>query len=396
MTPITSYNAQKHTLHCIMSKHPFKEPILRIYDTLDKTWYIEYYAWDQTKEKLVRKRFSLNHPTKKERLQVGKEEAKNILELLQGGAVVNPKASSKIEFSKNSSLLQNLENCLQFTKKTLAKSSYDARRTHISRLLAYVKLNKLSEIRLSDFSHQHARAFVDDLSITTNISNRTRNNNKNELSTVFGFFLKRKLITENPFLEIENLPAPSRQHSAFSKIQLASFLDKSISDPQLQLFVQFIYYAFIRPRKELRLLKVKHILENTILINATDAKEDKAQHIMIPQPLEALIIKFNIRDCPAEYYVFGKNGYPGEEPTYYHQMYRRHKKILELLELQHQYIDLYSWKHTGVIALWKATQNIELIRKQCRHSDIQSTTVYLRDLGLFTDYEEINKFPPLI
>jgi integrase len=76
-------------------------------------------------------------------------------------------------------------------------------------------------------------------------------------------------------------------------------------------------------------------------------------------------------------------------------MYNKHRRILKLCEFENKKIDMYSWKHTGVIALFQATQNIELIRQQCRHSDISTTQKYLRDLGLFIDYEQINKFPAI-
>ncbi|MBD2704777.1 hypothetical protein IC229_29355 [Spirosoma sp. BT702] len=57
--------------------------------------------------------------------------------------------------------------------------------------------------------------------------------------------------------------------------------------------------------------------------------------------------------------------------------------------------DLYGWKHTGVIALYMATKDMKLIQQQCGHSTITQTDEYLRDLGLFLDYDILDTFPPL-
>jgi integrase len=116
---------------------------------------------------------------------------------------------------------------------------------------------------------------------------------------------------------------------------------------------------------------------------------------MIPGPLNELLNKMKIRDYPANYYVFGSDREPGIKPTHKNQLYRRHRAILEKIGLWGKNIDMYSWKHTGVIALWNATQNMQLLKQQCRHKDLTSTIKYLRDLGLFTDYEQINQFPEI-
>lgn len=55
--------------------------------------------------------------------------------------------------------------------------------------------------------------------------------------------------------------------------------------------------------------------------------------------------------------------------------------------------DMYSWKHTGVIALWAATQNIRLIQQQCRHSTAVQTETYLQDLGIIVRHTQIQDFP---
>jgi hypothetical protein len=49
----------------------------------------------------------------------------------------------------------------------------------------------------------------------------------------------------------------------------------------------------------------------------------------------------------------------------------------------------------GVIALYKATKDLMLVKEQCGHSDISQTVQYLRDLGVFHYSNEINRFPEI-
>jgi integrase len=62
-------------------------------------------------------------------------------------------------------------------------------------------------------------------------------------------------------------------------------------------------------------------------------------------------------------------------------------------QMTDQQYDLYGFKHTGVIALYLATRDIKLIQAQCRHKDISTTDIYLRDLGLFLDQDALDIFP---
>ena len=42
----------------------------------------------------------------------------------------------------------------------------------------------------------------------------------------------------------------------------------------------------------------------------------------------------------------------------------------------------YAWKHSGVCALYNATKDPYIVMSQARHSDIKTTMIYLRSLGL--------------
>jgi integrase len=52
---------------------------------------------------------------------------------------------------------------------------------------------------------------------------------------------------------------------------------------------------------------------------------------------------------------------------------------------------LYSFKHTGVIAAYKAGIDLYSISRQCRHASLNQTMVYMRQLGIEPNVEFTSK-----
>ncbi|MHA8104828.1 tyrosine-type recombinase/integrase [Aquirufa nivalisilvae] len=386
--------------------YPYKLCVIRDYDkSLDKTWHVEYYVWEINEKKLYRRRVTLNQKRAKDRYAYAKEVIDQIDPLLKMG-----KAYDKYAAVETSTLSENLNinsiNCfstikeatrnyLAFHKTILSPRTLQSYTSDVKRLTNYLNKNSLEKVSLEKFTDVQAMRFLDDLVYVNKISNRSRNNTKGTISTIFNFYKKRKVITQNPFEGIEKLPHLSTRHAAYTKTQIADFKKECIyrGEHQLLLFVQFIYFAFLRPRFELRLLKIEDIKEKTIRVPAENAKNNATEHVMIPSALEKIIQEAKLRDYPESYFVFGDDGLPGPIALGKEHFYNKHKAILKRINLDGHNFDTYSWKHSGAIALFQATQNIELLRQQCRHSDLATTQKYLRDLGLFIDYDQINKFP---
>lgn len=385
------------------SPHPYKLCKLRNSNgDLSKPWYVEYYVFDVLAEDLKRKRVVLNHKTAKERYDFAKETIKEIDKLLKAGGVLNkskvPTNKKDITEVKPATLLTDaIEFFINFKRSIVQPNTLSNYNTDLNRFKIFLKKKNIESIKLKEFSAMKALNFFDYLITETTLSNRSRNNTTDTLSTLFAFYLERKIIAENPFENINDLPAPAKKHAAFTKKMAKDMMKeaKSTTYGQLYLFLSFIYYTFLRPTKEVRLLKVADIKTNTLRINSTNAKDDETEHVMIPPPLRKIIDEYEITKYPDNYYVFSNDCVPGPKPVHKKYFYYRHRIILEKMGLLDDEYDVYGWKHTGVIALWEATQNMELIRQQCRHEDIGTTQKYLRDLGQFVDYDQINKFPEL-
>ena len=376
--------------------HPFK--LCRIADSngdLSKPWYVEYYVWDETNEKLTRKRYVLAQKTAKERYAKGKENSIKIDSWLKNGDLINRKPKPKnAPITKSSTILEAIETFLAFTEKTNQKRTYECYSSDLKNFKQFIESNNLKDLQIEQFDEVYAHQYLDSLSLDGK-SNSRRNNLKGTIGTLFNYYKTRKIINVNPFSEIKNLNTVVQKHAAYSKKEIKLIKDECLkTDTQLWLFISFIYYTAIRPGEELRRLKINDIKEKTILIDGNNAKNNKSQHITIPAPLQKIINEHKLRVFPKDHYVFS-NGGPGERLLGKHLFYDRHVLILKKLGLSGKNFDLYAWKHTGCIALFQATQNIELIRNHCRHSDIATTQKYLRDLGLFTDYTLTDKFPEI-
>jgi integrase len=171
---------------------------------------------------------------------------------------------------------------------------------------------------------------------------------------------------------------PARYFQSHQATRLMKYMAKR--EPELALFCQFIYFTFIRPG-ELRLLKVGDILfdEKEIRVPGRVSKNRKTEHVVIPDAF-APCLEYLYDRGPGEY-LFPSTTRPGE-PYSKAVMYRRHEKVLSALNFGKGF-SLYSWKHTGAVALVKqGNVNVKELQLQLRHSSLEQTDRYLRQMGV--------------
>jgi hypothetical protein len=198
----------------------------------------------------------------------------------------------------------------------------------------------------------------------------------------------------NPAARIESLPLEtSEMHMPFSNEQQLRIKETLISkgNQQLLLFIKFLYYLFLRPGFELRLLRVRDIKQHTVFVPAADrAKNNKGEHVVIPAALEEIIGEFRLRRYNKEYFVFSALGVPGPELAGINYFYKRHRKLLDELALTDEQYTLYGYKHTGAINLYEATKDLLAVQRHCRHSSSSQIDAYLRKYGVIVDTQVLN------
>ena len=205
---------------------------------------------------------------------------------------------------------------------------------------------------------------------------------------------RNKEVKKNPWIGItKKKEVGTTRNIAFNRMeveQLKSLI--STVDSELWVFIQFMYYLFMRPN-EIRQLQVYNIQisRGLVFIDALKAKNKKDAYVTIP-PVFLPTLKEVIKGKRSMEFIF--TGNQAGKPISKNIMYERHKIYLERLDIRSGH-SLYPWKHTGVIMAYTAGVDIKSLQRQLRHHSLEETDTYLRNLGLVQNTDILNKFPQI-
>jgi integrase len=219
------------------------------------------------------------------------------------------------------------------------------------------------------------------------------------LRALFNFARQQKAITVNPVYDIplcrrvnDMAPRP------IAEFDIQKFKDEiSIKNPQLWLAISFEYYCFLRPGKELRLLKIGDIdfARGIIDVDRFRAKTNMERFPTIPLVfLHELRDVYKLHTYPKQFYVFGKNYEPSDKCIGKNNLRYRFNDVREKIGMPYSY-KFYSWKHTGNGRASDAGISLSALQEQNGHSSIKTTEIYLRHKIGKVDNEIRNNFPGL-
>lgn len=384
---------------------------------MSKRWYIIFYAWNAATERLERKRVLADElaaiPTAERRAAVAKNVIKEINQYLKNDYHLAAHATpTLVEVSfKGYSILQALRFAVNHKREvegikpeSLAKYS-----EVVSTVKEFLKFKNLpDDYALKNLNDAFVNGYFQYIKIERGNSNKTHNDKKAVLQALVNVLINQspKLFGGiNPFGRVKPLQTQSTKHAAFTDDQLRSLIHLAERKEwhQIGLFIRYMYYSLARV-KELACLKVGHndIARRRILFTADNAKTGIEDYVGMSDRLAEIITESGILKFPQDHFVFsnGPDGYhgPGQTKVGKNYFYKRISELIE--ELGFYRINdnhtPYSIKHTGAIALYLATRNIKVVQQQCRHKNLETTIKYLRDLGVFTDFDELNKLKGVI
>lgn len=333
-----------------------KPPVLNDHGgDLSKRWYIDHYTTGKREREWIAARPSETRP----------ERAKELLSFYEKQGVG---VSSDIQ-ARLFSIIDKEESLRKRTKDTYKSS--------VRLLQSFFKKRTLKSLNENDAPKfvQWLKGQYSDTSVKNNLSH-----------------LKRvlKLAGNNIFenYHISYNVEESEFNRAFTDYE-RSVLEEAMKKEnwQLWLFSRFIFYGFIRPAELIR-LKVSDIdlKTRTIKVTAANAKTKRTAAIPIIKPLYDLIISEGLTQKPGNYYLFGKGMKPNPDPCYKNEPTNEFNRICKSTGLyEERKTVLYAWKHTGNIQAFLAGMDIKTIQLINRHKSIQTTEIYLRNLGLFLD-----------
>lgn len=217
----------------------------------------------------------------------------------------------------------------------------------------------------------------------------TYNNYRQWLNKVFTDVGREGLLVN--VHNLKNQKTPARYFQAHQIDRLRKVIQ--VQDPELWLYVQFVYYCFLRPSRELPKLQAGDILmeEREILVPGHKSKNKKSQYVAIPDVFfEQLTFVYDLG--PAEYLFPSR--YDKSKPIGRNTMNSRHRQFLQQLKFGVGY-SLYSWKHTGAVMAIKAGIGVKELQLQLRHHSLDETDKYLRQMGV-RDIQNIrHRFPDI-
>jgi integrase len=364
-----------------------------------KRWCITFYVWHTEKNALVRKQLwiSLKFKTKAQKVAEADRKIKQINSLLAKGYHVGkttPAPAQQMPKPENWTVIQAIDWVRERKEPSIRKRSQQSFQLFRTELQRWLELNGMAKLPLFLLRSDHLDQYLHWIRIERKVGNTTYNNYLEFIRITFNYLVKQGKIDRSPAASLQRLKQEEPTNVAFPEDVKLKLLEKYQSDsPELAIFAKYIYYSFIRP-KELRMLRVSNVLDKTIFIPGSIAKNRKSEHVLISPALERLIGSLGVRQAPAHWYLIGHDGRPSERSVSTNFFTMRHLSIRQALGLPDVYT-LYCWKHTGVTDTYRQTLDIEFVSRQCRHSSLDMTKKYLRGLGLLRDYPLQAQLPDL-
>lgn len=291
----------------------------------------------------------------------------------------------------------HLSGFLDDEKLRISPKTFESYQSKTRKFSQWLEANGVKDI--SQITNATIKQFFIYLAREKNLSRPTIEKYQQNLTTLFNYLMKRKLVPENPVhdlprtgLIVDYAPKPIKNQDIL--VLKEAILDE---DPQLWLACLFQFYCFIRPGTELRLLKIFHVdLEAAkITVTNTLAKNRRAEVVQIPDPfLEIIINEYHLQDYPADLYVFGRDGRPGPDPLGKNTLRVRFNHYRDKLGLSKEY-KFYSWKHTGATAAVDAGIPERHLMDQLRHKSFETTDHYFRRHKGYRSPDIQVKFPKI-
>jgi len=263
----------------------------------------------------------------------------------------------------------------------------------------YSKLKHLVEafpdVLLTDITTNDIQQYIAGKIKSDQWTPNTVNAARRYFTTFFNWCIQQQYITDNPVTKVESKrirsehEAPDR-HIPFTEEdakKLIEYLDEH--DPHTAFFCKFIYSTCLRPVEICRLrLKDIDLTKRVIVIpySATKATKKKEKEVIhIDNLLYPLLQSLKLNQYPKTHCITSKSAIVGPEAINPKRPYDRVVSALKKLNLEGKGYTLYSFKHYSNIKCFRNGWELDELVKRNRHTDIEQTLRYLKDITRFID-----------
>lgn len=379
-----------------------------------KRWYVNFYVWDIATQRLkrIQEYGQINDfKTYKDRYREAQRLKKKIDAILAEGYIINSaldpaqylETTRELKAKEKMTIVQAFEHALKIKLGEVTPSTRKSYTNLVNVFTTYLTDRQMKRAHISQLTPDLVNRFFDYLKSdykSPRTKDRLTNTSLNNYRTYFRVLInvlreRERLITNDPTTSVPKLKEKTTYHDIYLDDEITKMREYlEANDPHLWLLCQFVYYCFLRPKKEARFLQVKHIKVNNVLAITEDVSKTDTRFPVIPVPLQNALKAWNLDKFPGNYYLFAQGGKPGPAPCYVNYWINKFSRVREILKMSTDKT-LYSWKHTGACKLYIATKDVNKVKEQCGHKSLETTLIYLRQLGIFDNKEVENLFPEI-
>lgn len=227
----------------------------------------------------------------------------------------------------------------------------------------YDGMREVLVLNLKDITRHHLSAYLRKAASKNKWSNATYNNNLTFIRAIFNYFIEQDLLEINPAARVKPIPQTTTKNRYYDEETFKKIQDNAPSD--LWRFMMFLYHTGTRPN-EARQLRYEDIdrQRKLLRIPASISKNKKDDYV----PLSEYVLD----NFKGSGHIFGSS------VNFYTQKFTKLKKELGLPKE----VTMYAIKHTRAIHLAQDGADPYSIMQLFRHSGLDITMAYLRDLGV--------------
>ena len=390
-----------------------------IYDaggSLKEKWYVEFYVRNPRTGKMERQRKfkGINkYHSLKQRKEAAEEMRKYWTDKLRAGwspfTDTNIIYDDNLEYqtfiknyrvakSKNGTFRFYASKYIDYIANEVEDTTISTYRSKLRLFDAWLEGQTIKDADISCITHSVMVRFFIFIIEERELSKVSVDNYRILLSAVFDFVRKERKQYPNPCIELPGTKRINDSSADPIHDDDIPIFKKAIQeqDPQLWLAICFEYYCFLRPRKEIRFLRISDIDFGRGMINVRfeNAKTD-GRWVNIPrQFLQLMREKYKLHTYPRHFYVIGKKGEPGPDCVSINNLSDRFVRFRRKLNMPETY-KMYSWKHTGNIRADNAGIPTRETQFQNGHTSIVTTERYMRKRRAMPSPNIINCFPEI-
>jgi integrase len=368
----------------------------KLYDykgDIKRRWRIVFKIWDFEKDDFVRRfDYDVNkYDTQIERYRFAKKRIKEINETLSKGFALNVNKAKKVN------VVSMIDEAFELKKNEYSERTTESIKSVLELFVSFLEENDKSDLQASELNKKDILEFRDSI-LKKGCSTRTANNYIGYVNMVFNYMVTRGGIETNPFGKIKKLKQQdSLKHREISKDERDILKPALMKDKALWLYVQFIYYCWLRPR-EITFLRVKNLdlANGKIFVNAAETKNKRSNFVNIPAPFLAELKRIDFPTIDNQY-IFAKDGKEkmfGYEKFADNRFSVYHSKVRDKLNLSKE-INLYGWKRSGVCDAYRSGVGIFDIMQHGRWQNLKEVQTYLNKSGLLLSNDIIIKMPEI-